>query len=208
MRRLVLATKNPGKIREMREILNGAAVEVASCRDFPGLAEIPEDGRTFEENAAKKALAVARATGEVALADDSGLEVDALGGEPGVRSARFAGDVVARGPLRDRANLDKLLLLLGRVPERERTARFRCVVAVADPGGRVGTAEGVCSGWIASSPRGSAGFGYDPVFVPEGYDKTFAELGPEVKNTISHRAKALEAALPIIRVFTAAGNTF
>lgn len=201
MPRLVLATKNPGKIREIQAILKDTPVEVVSCAAFPGLPEITEDGETFEENAKKKAVPIAMATGEVALADDSGLEVDALGGAPGVRSARFAGPALLRGPSRDRANFEKLLSLLKDVPGPERTARFRCVVAVATPYGRVEVAEGVCNGRIAFTPRGSGGFGYDPVFVPDGYDKTFAELGPEVKNTISHRARALQAALPIIREF-------
>lgn len=204
---LVLATRNPGKIMEMQEILKDAPVDVVSCGAFPGLPEIAEDGETFEENAKKKALSTALATGEVALADDSGLEVDALGGAPGVRSARFAGAVLARGASRDRANLEKLLSLLKDVPDPERTARFRCVVAVASPEGRVEVAGGACSGKIAFAPRGSSGFGYDPVFVPEGYDRTFAELGPETKNAISHRARALRAVLPVIReLFVGAGS--
>lgn len=202
MPRLVLATKNPGKVAEMRDILraNGlGALEVLSCADFPWLGDVEEDGETFEENATKKALAVAKATGEVALADDSGLEVDALGGAPGVRSARFAGEALPRGASRDRANYEKLLSLLAGVPDPERTARFRCAVAVAAPGGRVQTAEGRCEGRIIFAPRGSGGFGYDPVFVPDGYDETFAELGAGVKNAISHRARALTAAIPVIR---------
>lgn len=202
MPRLVLATRNPGKVEEMREILRASGlgvVEVLSCADFPGLGDVEEDGETFEENATKKALAVARATGEVALADDSGLEVDALGGAPGVRSARFAGEALPRGASRDRANYEKLLSLLAGVPGPERTARFRCAVAVASPAGRVQTAEGRCEGCIIFAPRGSGGFGYDPVFVPDGYDETFAELGSGVKNAISHRARALRAAIPAIR---------
>ncbi len=202
MARLVLATRNPGKVAEMREILRDrgpGAVEVLSCADFPYLGDVVEDGETFEENAREKALAVADATGEVALADDSGLEVDALGGAPGVRSARFSGEALPRGASRDRANYEKLLSLLADVPDSMRTARFRCAVAVAAPGGRVRTAKGTCEGRIAFAPRGSGGFGYDPVFVPDGCDRTFAELGPEVKNTISHRARALRAAVPAIR---------
>ncbi|MGE5592911.1 MAG: RdgB/HAM1 family non-canonical purine NTP pyrophosphatase [Betaproteobacteria bacterium] len=202
MCRLVLATRNPGKAEEMRAILRSVglgAVEVLSCVNFPGLGDVEEDGETFEENAKKKALAVAETAGEVAVADDSGLEVDALGGAPGVRSARFAGEALPRGASRDKANRERLLSLLKDVPGPARTARFRCVVAVASPTGRVRTAEGACEGRIISAPRGFGGFGYDPVFVPDGYDKTFAELGSEVKNEISHRARALRAAIPAIR---------
>ncbi|MGE5588380.1 MAG: XTP/dITP diphosphatase [Clostridia bacterium] len=202
MPRLVLATKNPGKVEEMREILRASglgAVEVLSCADFPWLDDVEEDGVTFEENATKKALAVSRATGEVALADDSGLEVDALGGAPGVRSARFAGEALPAGVSRDKANCEKLLSLLEGVPAPRRTARFRCAVAVASPAGRLRTAEGRCEGSIVFEPRGSGGFGYDPVFVPDGYDETFAELGSSVKNHISHRARALKAAMPAVR---------
>ncbi|MGE5572437.1 MAG: RdgB/HAM1 family non-canonical purine NTP pyrophosphatase [Bacteroidota bacterium] len=208
MPRLVLATRNPGKVAEMLDIMRAsgfdggfAGVEVLSCADFPGLADVAEDGETFEENATKKAVAAARATGEVALADDSGLEVDALCGAPGVRSARFAGEDLPRGASRDRTNYEKLLSLLAGVPDHERTARFRCAVAVATPKGRVRCAEGRCEGRIIREPRGSDGFGYDPVFVPDGYDSTFAELGPGVKNSISHRARALRAAIPAIREF-------
>ncbi len=205
MAMLVLATKNPGKLQEMGVLLAHLGVEVVSCADFPGLSEIPEEGSTFEENAAQKAISVALATGEIALADDSGLEVDALGGEPGVRSARFAGGSLPRGASRDRANLDMLLSLLSDVPDRARTARFRCVVAVATPAGQVELARGVCEGRIAFEPRGSGGFGYDPVFIPDGYEETFAELGPGTKNVISHRARALRAAFPIIRRLVGSG---
>lgn len=205
MPRLVLATKNPGKVREIQAMLESVPVEAVSCAAFQGLPEITEDGETFEENAKKKAVPIATATGEVALADDSGLEVDALASAPGVRSARFAGETLACGPSRDRANYEKLLSLLKDVPDPGRTARFRCVVAVATPEGRVEVAEGVCKGKIASAPRGSGGFGYDPVFIPDGYGKTFGELGPEVKNAISHRARALQAAMPIIKAFLGAG---
>ncbi|MCR4401341.1 MAG: XTP/dITP diphosphatase [Firmicutes bacterium] len=202
MSRLVLATKNPGKVEEMREILEASGLgdlQILSCADFPWVSDVEEDGETFVENAMKKALAVSKATGEVALADDSGLEVDALGGAPGVRSARFAGEYLPAGASRDKANCDKLLSLLEGVPVRERTARFRCVVAVASPLGQMRTAEGECAGTIAFEPRGSSGFGYDPIFVPEGYEATFGELGFEAKNQISHRARALRAAVPAVR---------
>lgn len=169
--------------------------------EFPGLPEVEEDGATFEQNAVKKARFAAAATCLWALADDSGLEVDYLGGAPGVFSARFAG----RGG-DDRANNEKLLRLLEGVPLERRTARFRCVVAVASPGGEVYTAEGTCAGVIAFAPRGSGGFGYDPLFYVPHLGKTFAELEPEVKNAVSHRAKALEKARRIIFDLLAGGR--
>lgn len=181
---IVLATRNPGKISEIKALLPG--VRCAPAASFPGCPEPEESGRTFEENALIKARAVSRYTGRTALADDSGLEVDALDGAPGVRSARYAGDHAS-----DLENLRRLLDALDGVDEAGRAARFRCVVAVVAPDGGAWTAEGVCEGGILRKPRGESGFGYDPVFVPAGYDKTFAELDGGVKNRISHRAMAL-----------------
>ncbi|SHE88028.1 XTP/dITP diphosphohydrolase [Desulfofundulus australicus DSM 11792] len=184
--KLVLATRNPGKVRELSQLLSPLGYEVLSLEHFPGVPEVVEDGATFRDNAVKKATAVARHTGQLALADDSGLEVDYLGGAPGVRSARFAGEGHD-----DRANNEKLLRLLAGVPPEKRTARFRCVVAVATPEGKVLTTEGTCEGIIAEEPRGEGGFGYDPLFYVPSCGKTFAELEPEVKNRISHRGRAL-----------------
>ncbi|MBE3586254.1 MAG: XTP/dITP diphosphatase [Thermoanaerobacter sp.] len=184
--KLVLATRNPGKVRELSQLLSPLGYEVLSLEHFPGVPEVVEDGATFKDNAVKKATAVARHTGQLALADDSGLEVDYLGGAPGVRSARFAGEGHD-----DRANNEKLLRLLAGVPPEKRTARFRCVVAVATPEGKVLTTEGTCEGIIAEEPRGEGGFGYDPLFYVPSCGKTFAELEPEVKNRISHRGRAL-----------------
>jgi XTP/dITP diphosphohydrolase len=184
--KLVLATRNPGKVRELSQLLSPLGYEVLSLEHFPGVPEVVEDGATFKDNAVKKATAVARHTGQLALADDSGLEVDYLGGAPGVRSARFAGEGHD-----DRANNEKLLRLLAGVPPEKRTARFRCVVAVATPEGKVLTTEGTCEGIIAEEPRGEGGFGYDPLFYVPSCGKTFAELDPEVKNRISHRGRAL-----------------
>jgi XTP/dITP diphosphohydrolase len=189
---LVIATRNAHKVREMGQIL-GDGVCLRWLEDFPGVPEIPEEGETFEANATRKAVAVARALGLPALADDSGLEVDALGGAPGVRSARFSAEGATAAE-----NNAKLLRLMEGVPQERRTARFRCVIAVALPGGAVRTAEGACEGRIAEAPRGTGGFGYDPLFVPEGYGETFAELGAEVKNRISHRGRALRAAREMI----------
>ncbi len=198
MSRLVLATKNSGKILEIKELIRNLPVEIVACSAYKDIPEIVEDGETFEDNATSKALGVAKATGEVALADDSGLEVDALHGAPGVHSARFAGEGIPRGRERDRANYEKLLSLLEGVEDAGRTARFRCVVAIATPDGRVRLAHGVCEGKIASAPRGYGGFGYDPVFIPNGHSKSFAELPQETKNSMSHRAGALKAVLPLI----------
>lgn len=181
---LVLATRNPGKITEIKALLPG--VRVATAAAFPGCPEPEETGRTFEENALIKARAVSRYTGRTALADDSGLEVDALDGVPGVRSARYAGTDAS-----DQDNIRHLLDALDGISDADRTARFRCVVAVVVPDGRTWTAEGACEGWILQAPQGDAGFGYDPLFVPAGYENTFAELDAGVKNRISHRALAL-----------------
>lgn len=196
MSKLLIATNNPGKVREYVELLGDLPhVEIT----FPaqeGLAlEVEESGETFAENARLKALAHARASGLPTLADDSGLEVDALDGAPGVHSARYAGPGAS-----DVTRYRKLLAELAGVPAGRRSARFRCVVALALPGGEVHTAEGTCEGEIGFAPRGEFGFGYDPVFVVDGQDgRTMAELAPEVKNRISHRARAVQAILPDLR---------
>ena len=188
--KIVLATRNQGKIEEIRSLLKGqeirGGIEIHSLKDYPHIPEIVEDGATFSENARKKALIVAQLTGQIAVADDSGLEVDALGGAPGVYSARFAGEGAS-----DSANIKKLLELLRDIPSEKRGARFVCVMALATPDGEVSLVEGECRGMIAMEERGMSGFGYDPVFIVSGYGETFAELGSEVKNKISHRARAL-----------------
>lgn len=191
--KLVLATRNRGKVRELSELLAPVGVEVVSLDSYPDVPEVEEDGNTFKANAVKKALAVSGATGQVALADDSGLEVDYLGGAPGVRSARFAGEEKD-----DRANNEKLLRLMKNVPPEKRTARFKCVVALATPGGQVFTTEGACEGFIGTAPRGEKGFGYDPLFMVPEYGKTFAELELDIKNRISHRGRAFALAAEII----------
>ena len=190
---LVMATRNPGKVRELRELLKDTGVNLLSLADFPEIPEIPEDGATFEENAAIKARAVARLTGHPALADDSGLAVDALSGAPGVFSARYAQDLTAPHPPTDADNWRKLLEELCDVPWDKRSARFVCEIALALPDGRLFTAHGECEGVIALAPQGEHGFGYDPVFWVPGYSATMAQLGPAVKNQISHRARALAA---------------
>lgn len=186
---LALATRNPGKVRELRALLAGLAVELRTLEEFPQVPPLPETGETFAANATSKALTVARLTGHVALADDSGLEIDALGGAPGVASATFLGPR-ATDVDRNRWVLQRLRGL----PDSRRTARYRAVVAVASPDGVVRTFEGTCEGRIARDPRGIEGFGYDPIFFVPAYRRTMAELTPELKNRISHRAAALAAA--------------
>jgi len=172
--RLLVATRNRDKLKELRALLADLDFDVVSSADVPGLMEIEEDQPTVRENAIKK-------------------EVDALGGEPGVRSARYAGEDVSY-----HENNKKLLASLAGIPAEKRTARFRCVVAIADESGLVDTVEGICNGSILLEERGGNGFGYDPLFVPDGQVKTFAELSAEVKNRISHRAKALQKAWAVL----------
>ncbi|MBS4031084.1 MAG: XTP/dITP diphosphatase [Clostridiales bacterium] len=197
MRKLILASHNAGKLKEFQSLLSGLPFVVTSLADYPGIPEIKETGATFAENAAIKAEAVAQYTGELSLADDSGLEVDALHGSPGVYSARFAGE-----PASDEANNHKLLDLLSAVPEEKRTARFRCVIAIAAPGIPTQLAEGRCDGVITLTPCGTGGFGYDPLFYVPSQGKTFAEMTAEQKNKISHRAHALAAAISILHEFS------
>jgi len=198
MLRLLLATTNKGKAAEYRDLLKGLDFELVTL-DQAGISrEAEENYNTLEENARHKAAFYAELGGLLTLADDSGLEVDALNGEPGVRSSRYAGDNAT-----DSARVDFLLNKLKNVPQQKRTARFRCVIAVAQPGGPVETVEGICDGYIALEPRGSNGFGYDPVFYLPDYNKTIAELPPEVKNRISHRGRAAVKALRLLEIMTA-----
>ncbi len=194
--RLVVASLNRAKVREIARILRdeGLDFEVLGLADFPEVAAPPETGDTFAANAMSKARSGARATGLAAIADDSGLEVDALGGKPGLWSARFAG-----GGASDEDRCRKVLDLMRDVPDRRRGARFRCAAAFADPEGEELLADGVCEGHIARQPAGSGGFGYDPIFVPEGYTCTMAELTAEQKHAISHRGRALRRLANLIR---------
>jgi XTP/dITP diphosphohydrolase len=192
VRRIVLATRNPHKVGELQVILDALVreldLEIVGVGEFPDVAEVVETGVTFAENATLKAVAVAGATGLPALADDSGLAVDVLGGAPGVYSARWAG---AHG--HDRANLDLLLAQLCDVPDEHRSAAFVCAAALALPDGTVVVREGRMPGTLAREPRGDNGFGYDPILVVEGDSRTAAELSPEDKNAISHRGRAFRA---------------
>ena len=189
---LVLATRNPGKLRELDRIL-GAQIRLAGLEDFPGAPDVPETGATFEENALLKARAIAAHTGLAAVADDSGLCVDALNGMPGVLSARWAG-----GHGDDKANLDLVLAQIADVPDARRGARFVCAAALVLPDRREWVVTGTVEGRLIRVPRGSGGFGYDPIFLPDGFDLTTAEMTPEAKDAISHRGRAFRALAPFI----------
>jgi XTP/dITP diphosphohydrolase len=189
---LVIATGNAGKIREFKALLADLGLTLKTLAEFSDCPEVAEDGATFAANAAKKARAVMACTGLPALADDSGLEVEALGGRPGVFSARYAGDRTAPGRPTDGDNYRKLLTEMAHVPWEQRRARFVCCIVVAFPGGRTAVAQGVCEGLINLTPQGASGFGYDPVFWLPQYTCTMAEVGLEIKNRISHRAMALK----------------
>lgn len=191
--RLLIATRNEGKLREYEELLAGLPLTLTFLSRERILEEVEEAGETFSQNAILKAEGYARISGLLTLADDSGLEVDALGGEPGVHSARYAGPAAT--------DEDRYQLLLERmrdVPWEERGVRFRCVIAVAQPTEGVYTAEGVCEGLIAFSPQGEHGFGYDPIFYLPECHRTMAQLPPEVKNRMSHRARADEGIKPVL----------
>lgn len=194
---LVLASGNRGKLEEYRALLGGLPIALRPLAAIPGAPTVAEDAPTYLGNARAKAHALARHSGLAALADDSGLEVDALGGAPGVRSARFAADA-GRGS-GDAANVALLLERLRDTPAARRTARFCCVVVVAFPDGGELVAEGSCVGTIPVAPRGGGGFGYDPVFYFPPRDRTFAELDPAEKNRVSHRAQAVAALLERLR---------
>jgi len=185
---LIVASRNVHKTREIQQIL-GSEFAVRDLRACPEISEIIESGTSFEENAKLKALAVSRKLPGLVIADDSGLEVDALGGAPGIHSARYAG---TNGTNREK--IDRLLEELARAGAAKdaRRAQFRCVLALARNGEVLGVFEGIIEGQIADRPRGARGFGYDPIFVPKGFQQTFGELGPAEKNQLSHRARALE----------------
>ena len=186
---LLLATRNAHKTREFRELL-GQAFGVIDLSSFPEIATPEETGRTFEENATLKAIAASKKLPSLVIADDSGLEVEALGGAPGIFSARYAGEDAG-----DVSNVDKLLRELRKqnIATEKRSARFRCVIELAQNGKLLGVFEGFVEGKIVDPPRGSSGFGYDPIFEPKGFDQTFAEMTPESKNKISHRGQAIAA---------------
>jgi len=197
MEKIVLATNNFDKVKEIKQELHGLKIKILTLKDFKKIPKAREDGKTLEENAIKKAKQVFKRIGIMSLADDSGLEVEALGGKPGVYSSRFAGS----GCTYNDNNL-KLLKLLGDLPVSKRRARFKCVIAIVYSDGTIKTAAGVCNGSISFEAKGNAGFGYDPVFIPSGFKKTFAQLGLKTKNRISHRARAILKAKKILKTLT------
>ncbi len=196
--KLLVATQNLGKLAELRLLLAGLPIDLMGLSDFENITEVPETGSTFIANAKLKASGYACQTGLFALADDSGLQVDALDGRPGVLSARYGGDT----------DFDEKMQMLLREMDGStndlRTARFVCSIAIAAPTGEIlYTTEGICPGEIASSPLGNGGFGYDPIFIPDGFNETFGELSTAVKQKISHRARAFEQIMPFLRDFIA-----
>lgn len=182
---IITATRNQKKIQEIKRILKGTDIILLSIDDFPNYSEVEETGKTFEENSIKKAITIARFTGKPTIADDSGLEVYALKGAPGIFSARYAGQYST-----DIDNINKLLKEMKSISDRR--ARFLCVIALAYPEGSVKTFYGSVEGSIAKKPKGTSGFGYDPVFYPKGYKRTFAEMSHQEKDSLSHRAVALK----------------
>ena len=193
---LIVATRNRGKIREIREALKGLGIRIYALSDFDGVAEIKEDGKSFTENALKKARFYSKVFGKLTLADDSGLEVECLKGMPGIYSARYAGERAS-----NRENNHKLLKEMEGIPLSKRGARFKCVMALVSPDGKEAMTEGSCKGKIGMRERGRRGFGYDPLFILPKYGKTMAQLPLKEKNRISHRGKALRRLRKTIRIF-------
>jgi XTP/dITP diphosphohydrolase len=198
---LLVATKNKGKLREIRELLKDLDLNVTSLEDYADLPEIIEDGKTFTANAIKKAATIAMYTKTLTLGEDSGLEVTALGNKPGVYSSRFSGEGAT-----DKKNNAKLLRMLKKVPMKKRQARYRCCAALADARGLVAVLSGSCSGVIAARAKGNNGFGYDPLFFIPRLKKTFGELDLSVKGTISHRARAMKKVKQTLRKYLASSR--
>ncbi|KJL05684.1 MULTISPECIES: XTP/dITP diphosphatase [Priestia] len=193
MREIIIATKNAGKVKDFETLFSPKGFQVKSLLDFPEMEDVEETGVTFAENATLKAEAISFALNKPVIADDSGLAIDALNGEPGVYSARYAGENKD-----DNANIEKVLQKLNDVPFEKRTARFHCALAIAVPGKRTEIVEGTCEGHILEEKRGENGFGYDPIFFVEKWRCSMAELSKEQKNQISHRANALKKLAPLI----------
>jgi XTP/dITP diphosphohydrolase len=194
MLKLLIATNNKGKIHEFQALLKGIPYDLVTPDNISLKLDVEESGSTYEANAKLKALAFCAASGLLTLADDSGLEVDALNGEPGIRSSRYAGVAAA-----DTNKVDYLLSKLNGIPEEKRSARFRCVIAIAKPDGQVVFCSGKCEGRIAFQPRGREGFGYDPVFYIPELGQTMAELTEDIKNQISHRGRAAQEAVKLLK---------
>ncbi|WP_026581857.1 XTP/dITP diphosphatase [Bacillus sp. J33] len=198
MQEVIIATKNAGKAREFERMFKPLGYEVKTLLDYPGFQDVEETGSTFEENAILKAETVSKELGRMVIADDSGLMVDALGGRPGIYSARYAGE-----EKNDQKNMDKILKEMENTPENSRQARFYCALAIAAPGRETLTVAGTCEGSILRGKRGTHGFGYDPIFFAEEKGKAMAELKPEEKSEISHRAKALKKLEEVLPAFLA-----
>src|ERR1041384_4170426 len=202
MRTLLIATRNRGKLKEIKKLLDHLPVKIIDLSQYPLIETVEESGDTFADNASLKASGYARQAGVLTLADDSGLMVDALDGRPGVHSARYAGEGASDGE-----KTEKLLQALEGVPQSQRGAQFVSVIAIAQSEGKiVNLSVGECKGQIASEPRGDRGFGYDPIFIPEGFMVTFGQLAAHEKNRISHRARALIKAAAFLRALTAASR--
>lgn len=199
MLEIIIATKNLGKVKEIKDILDNSNIKILPKKDFPQLPKIDEDGKTFQENALKKACKISKYTGKVCLADDSGLEIDYLEGKPGIYSSRWGNN--------DEERINKVLNLLENVPENKRNAKFVCVLVLAFPDGRKYMVKEECPGKISFIPRGKYGFGYDPIFLIPEYNQTFAELGDKIKNQISHRGKALRRMIKIINELVVSEKT-
>lgn len=191
MLEILIATDNLGKVKEIKDILYSPEIKILTMKDFPPLPKIEEDGKTYQENAYKKARKISEYTGKICLADDSGLEIDYLKGEPGIYSSRWGNS--------DEERINKVLKLLENVPIDKRNAKFVCAVVLFFPNGKLFMVKEECKGSIIFSPKGENGFGYDPIFLVPEYDKTFAELGDKIKNKISHRGKAMRKMIKIIK---------
>ena len=190
MLEILIATNNLGKVKEIKDILDSSKIKILTMKDFPPLPKIEEDGKTYQENAFKKARKISEYTGKICLADDSGLEIDYLKGKPGIYSSRWGNS--------DEERINKVLKLIENVPKNKRNAKFVCVVVLVFPNGKIYMVKEECKGIIAFNPKGEHGFGYDPIFLVPEYDKTFAELGDKIKNQISHRGKAMRRMIDII----------
>ncbi len=190
MLEILIATNNLGKVKEIKDILDSPEIKILTMKDFPPLPKIEEDGKTYQENAFKKARKVSEYTGKICLADDSGLEIDYLKGKPGIYSSRWGNS--------DEERINKVLRLLENVPKNKRNAKFVCVVVLVFTDGKIYMVKEECKGSIIFNPKGEQGFGYDPIFLVPEYDKTFAELGDKIKNQISHRGKAMRRMINII----------
>ena len=187
---ILIATNNLGKVKEIKDILDSPEIKILNMKDFPPLPKIEEDGKTYQENAFKKARKISEYTGKICLADDSGLEIDYLKGKPGIYSSRWGNS--------DEERIKKVLKLIENVPINKRNAKFVCVVVLVFPNGKIYMVKEECKGSIIFNPKGEHGFGYDPIFLVPEYDKTFAELGDKIKNQISHRGKAMRRMINII----------